>query len=184
MTVPQQRSMLTPPVFRCKHTIPILSAMRGSALRFSELERRLGVKPSVLVRKLWLLQREGLVRADGGKYMLTETGEQITRLLTPIVSEVSLQALAEVLKCKWSKEILTSLLKGPRYSVELVNSLDGLSWKVASERLRKLQKHGLVAKTVQAETTPVRVVYSLTRKGKLLAWWLLSAGLIVQPQTT
>lgn len=170
-------------IFRCKHTVPILSAMTAGPLRFSELVQKLDVKPTVLVRKLSLLQYNGLVRVEGARYVLTEAGERTTKLLTPIASEIPPQALAEVLKCKWLKEILTSLLKGPMYSVDLVNGLDGLSWKVASERLRKLQKNGLVAKTVQAENTPVRVVYSLTKKGKLLAWWLLSIRLSIQPQT-
>jgi DNA-binding HxlR family transcriptional regulator len=59
------------------------------------------------------------------------------------------------------------------HSVELVNSVSGLSWKVASERLRKLERMGLVSRRYLFGRVPVRVVYSLTARGRLVAGWLL-----------
>ncbi|MEM4560596.1 MAG: winged helix-turn-helix transcriptional regulator [Candidatus Caldarchaeum sp.] len=159
-------------VLRCKHALPILSAIYPRPQRFSDIGRKLGIHDNVLVRKLESLVSHGLVELTSGGYALTEGGRRLMDTLQPLMNEVEPEVVAEVLKCKWSKEILKKLVKGPRYSVEVVDGIAGLSWKVASERLKKLQRLGLVSRTVVSEQSPVRVVYGLTRKGMVVAWWV------------
>ncbi|MEM4197356.1 MAG: winged helix-turn-helix transcriptional regulator [Candidatus Caldarchaeum sp.] len=159
-------------ILRCKHALPILSAIYPRPQRFSEICHRLGIHDKVLVRKLEALMSHGLVMPTSGGYALTESGRRFMDSLQPVMSKVEPEVLAEVLKCKWSKEILKKLVDGPRYSVEVVDGIAGLSWKVASERLKKLQRLGLVSRTVVSEQSPVRVLYGLTRKGMVVAWWV------------
>ncbi|MEM2871244.1 MAG: winged helix-turn-helix transcriptional regulator [Candidatus Caldarchaeum sp.] len=159
-------------VLRCKHALPILSSIYQRPQRFSEICHRLGIHDKVLVRKLEVLMSHGLVMPTSGGYALTESGRRFMDSLQPVMNKVEPEVLAEVLKCKWSKEILKKLVEGPRYSVEVVDGIAGLSWKVASERLKKLQRLGLVSRTVVSEQSPVRVLYSLTRKGMVVAWWV------------
>ncbi len=166
--------LLSSNIFKCKHVVPIISILYQTPLRFSELSVRLGLNPKVLARKLLLLKSEGLIWLNGLRYRLTEDGKQVAEAMTPLLKEISPQVLGDVLKCKWSREILANLWKGPKYSVKIVEELDGLSWKVASERLKKLQRYGLIRRTVHSEDIPLRITYELTRKGKLLALWFLS----------
>ncbi|MCS6769277.1 MAG: winged helix-turn-helix transcriptional regulator [Candidatus Caldarchaeum sp.] len=170
-------SRLSPAILRCRHSLPILSTLYLRPTRFSEIGRTLNIRSNVLVRKLSALETHGLVEQTSSGYALTEYGRALMDGFYPLISEVEPQVVAEVLKCKWSKEILRNLLKGPRYSAEIVNSLRGLSWKVASDRLKKLQRLGLVNRLVMAESSPVRVAYVLTRKGKMTAMWMESAML-------
>jgi len=162
------------PLFRCKWSVPLMVALSEKPYRFSELGKALGISSKVLSRKLTTLSSTGYVESKGGRYFLTEPGIRLAEhLRTVAMSTKEAAVLAEVLKCKWSKELLITLLSGPRHSVELVNSVAGLSWKVASERLRRLEQMGLVSRRHLVERLPVRIVYSLTPKGKLVAGWLL-----------
>jgi DNA-binding HxlR family transcriptional regulator len=64
-----------------------------------------------------------------------------------------------------------SVLKAVEAGVDrpgaLEREIDGISTKILSERLRKLTEYELLDKKTYAEVPP-RVVYSLTKKGKLL----------------
>ena len=171
-------TVLDLPLFRCKWSVPLMVVLSRRPHRFSELEKALGVSPKVLSHKLATLSSMGYVEADKGLYSLTGPGMLLAEhLKTVAMNTMEAAVLAEVLKCKWSKELLTLLLNGPRHSVELVNSVPGLSWKVASERLRKLEQMGLVSRQCIFVRFPVRVVYNLTARGRLIAGWLqLHAG--------
>jgi DNA-binding HxlR family transcriptional regulator len=80
-------------------------------------------------------------------------------------SECPVERTLAVVKDHWSLEILRDLLeKEPRRFNELKRSLAPISAKVLAERLRDLQRAGLVMKKVYAQV-PVRVDYSLTEKG-------------------
>ncbi|BAJ50702.1 transcriptional regulator, HxlR family [Candidatus Caldarchaeum subterraneum] len=159
-------------VFRCKWTVPIIVSMVDGPRRFADLAKSLGISQKVLAHKLSNLMKHQLVSMDVSGYILTEKGREIGELVKPLLPHVPSHVLAEVLKCKWSKEILQTLGDGPLHSAELVDSLPGLSWKIASDRLRKLCRHGLVERMVQTCESPIRVQYSLTPRGRLLAAWL------------
>ncbi len=72
-----------------------------------------------------------------------------------------------VFRDHWSWLILRDLLEKPRRFSELKKSLVGVSAKILSERLSALQSFDVVDRTV-SHKGPVKVVYSLTKKGRNL----------------
>jgi DNA-binding HxlR family transcriptional regulator len=69
---------------------------------------------------------------------------------------------------KWMGLIIFTLREGELYFCELEKAIPALSARVLTERIRELEVSGLVTRRV-SETSPVRVSYSLTDKGKSLA---------------
>lgn len=63
--------------------------------------------------------------------------------------------------------ILRDLFSGTKRFGELRRSLDGVSPKTLSQRLRELEAQGIVERVIYPEVPP-RVEYSLTEKGKSL----------------
>lgn len=70
----------------------------------------------------------------------------------------------EMISKRWTGLIIYQLLKGPQRFCEIENAIP-ISGRLLSERLKDLEKEGLVSRKVFAEV-PVRVEYSLTEKGK------------------
>ncbi|MBF4161443.1 helix-turn-helix transcriptional regulator [Nocardioides sp. CBS4Y-1] len=73
----------------------------------------------------------------------------------------------EVIAHKWSVVVLFALSEGPKRHGELVTLTGGISRKVLTETLRKLQANGLVTREAFAEAPP-RVEYALTPLGETL----------------
>lgn len=71
----------------------------------------------------------------------------------------------DILGCKWSLAVLGRIRAGVRRPGELERAIDGLSKKVLNERLRKLQRHGIVAREAFPEVPP-RVEYRITPLGE------------------
>ncbi|KOS66991.1 HxlR family transcriptional regulator [Lysinibacillus contaminans] len=67
---------------------------------------------------------------------------------------------------RWTGLILYQLLDGPQRFNEIESALP-ISGRLLSERLKELEKEGLVVRKVYTEV-PVRVEYSLTEKGQAL----------------
>ena len=78
-----------------------------------------------------------------------------------------IEFVLELLANKWSVSIVRELLEGSRRTHQLLEALPGISSKTLTARLRELEAHGLVNRTVYAEIPP-RVEYSLTEKGREL----------------
>ncbi|RED65095.1 winged helix-turn-helix transcriptional regulator [Cohnella lupini] len=74
----------------------------------------------------------------------------------------------EILSKRWTALIIFQLLPGPQRFARIENSLQNLSGKVLSDRLKELELEGIVKRDVYPET-PVRIEYRLTDKGKALA---------------
>ena len=74
----------------------------------------------------------------------------------------------DVISTKWTFLIIRDLLieKTLRFS-ELLKSMEGISPKTLSLRLRELENHGILERKVFPEVPP-RVEYTLTEKGKRL----------------
>ena len=72
-----------------------------------------------------------------------------------------------VINGKWTLLILRDLFDGTRRFGELRRSLEGISPRTLSQRLRELEGQGIVSRVVYAEVPP-RVEYSLTEKGNSL----------------
>lgn len=74
----------------------------------------------------------------------------------------------DVIGTKWTFLIIRDLLiEGTQRFSDLLRSLDGISPKTLSLRLRELEEHGVVERTVYPEVPP-RVEYTLTDKGRQL----------------
>jgi DNA-binding HxlR family transcriptional regulator len=73
------------------------------------------------------------------------------------------EALA-LLEPKWSVDIIFLLASGMRRHARLVYNIPGLSKKVLTSTLRKLERSGIVSRHVYADI-PVRVEYTLTPLG-------------------
>jgi DNA-binding HxlR family transcriptional regulator len=75
---------------------------------------------------------------------------------------------SELIGRRWTGAILYVLLKARCRFATLRAAIPGVTDRMLSERLQELEKEGIVARTVVPEM-PVRVEYSLTRKGRELA---------------
>jgi DNA-binding HxlR family transcriptional regulator len=77
-------------------------------------------------------------------------------------------ACAEILSGKWTILLVRDLADGRSRFSELERSLEGISPRTLSLRLRALEEQGIVERKTFPEVPP-RVEYSLTAKGKALA---------------
>lgn len=78
----------------------------------------------------------------------------------------SLQAL-DILKDKWSMKVLVLLHDGPLRYMQLKRQAGGSTQKMLTQTLRKLEKNGLISRTVHP-TSPPTVEYALTSLGEML----------------
>jgi DNA-binding HxlR family transcriptional regulator len=74
---------------------------------------------------------------------------------------------AEIISGKWTLLIIRDLADGARRFCELERSLEGISPRTLSLRLRALESEGIVHRRTFAEVPP-RVEYGLTAKGRAL----------------
>ena len=68
---------------------------------------------------------------------------------------------------KWAPLVICSLRKGPKRYGELRRSIGGISQKMLTQTVRKLEQFGLVARRIEG-TTPASVEYALTPLGESL----------------
>jgi len=78
----------------------------------------------------------------------------------------SVEKALELIGKRWVGLIIYQLLNGPMRFCEIESSLP-ISGRLLSERLKDLEREGIVSRKVFAEV-PVRVEYSLTEKGMAL----------------
>jgi DNA-binding HxlR family transcriptional regulator len=74
---------------------------------------------------------------------------------------------AEVISGKWTLLVIRDLSDGSRRFCELERSLEGISPRTLSLRLRALEEQGIVKRHTYPEVPP-RVEYALTEKGEAL----------------
>ena len=79
-------------------------------------------------------------------------------------STCSVAACAEILGAKWTAVLVHDLSEGPRRFSQLEHSCAGISPRTLSERLRALEKEGIIVRRSYPESPP-RVEYELTDKG-------------------
>lgn len=73
----------------------------------------------------------------------------------------------ELIADKWTVVVLAGLSEGPVRHGELAEMIGGISRKVLTQTLRRLEAHGLVRRQAYAEAPP-RVEYELTPLGATL----------------
>ena len=103
--------------------------------------------------------------------MVTNTEKppkKISRKSPTVTSADEIPDVTEVFEncvgCKWTIHVLTQIRRGVRRPGELVRTAEGLSTKVLNERLGKLVRFGVLAKSSYPEIPP-RVEYDLTPFG-------------------
>ncbi|WP_328387449.1 winged helix-turn-helix transcriptional regulator [Nocardia sp. NBC_00416] len=84
---------------------------------------------------------------------------------TAFLADCPTRLAVEILSDKWTVLVLFGLSHQPRRHGELVDLIGGISRKVLTQTLRRLQQYGLVERRAEA---PRRVVYSLTDLGATL----------------
>lgn len=72
--------------------------------------------------------------------------------------------VVDLIADKWTVVTLYALSRGPRRHGEIVELIGGISKKVLTQTLRRLERHGLVERTAFA-VVPRRVEYALTELG-------------------
>ncbi|HVN76781.1 MAG TPA: helix-turn-helix domain-containing protein [Thermoanaerobaculaceae bacterium] len=75
---------------------------------------------------------------------------------------------SELIGRRWTGAIIYVLLEARCRFATLRAAVPGITDRMLTERLQELEEEGIVERTVVPET-PVRVEYSLTRKGRELA---------------
>lgn len=78
----------------------------------------------------------------------------------------SRQAL-ELISDKWTALVVYALVDGPRRHGELRRTIDGISQKMLTQTLRRMEAEGLVEREV-LDRVPPHVEYSLTPLGRTL----------------
>lgn len=73
----------------------------------------------------------------------------------------------EIIGRRWTGAIVRSLLAGSTRFSDILGTVPELSDRLLSERLKELEAEGIVRRTV-VPSTPVRIEYRLTDKGKAL----------------
>jgi len=77
----------------------------------------------------------------------------------------NIEKTLDIIGTKWTFLIIRDLLEGPKRFGELLASLEGISPKTLSVRLRELEQRAIVVRTVYP-VIPPHVEYRLTDLGK------------------
>jgi DNA-binding HxlR family transcriptional regulator len=83
-------------------------------------------------------------------------------------SECPVCRTADIVCGKWTLLVIRDLAEGRSRFCELERSLEGISPRTLSLRLRALEEEGIVERQMFHEVPP-RVEYALTEKGRALA---------------
>lgn len=79
----------------------------------------------------------------------------------------SIEPILEILEGKWTLLLLRELFNGVKRFGELRRSLDPISPKTLTDRLRMLEEEGILTRTIFSEV-PLHVEYELTERGQRL----------------
>ena len=82
-------------------------------------------------------------------------------------TECPTRDLLDRLSSKWVSLLLLRLAHGPRRYAELSRSVTGISPKMLTQTLRRLERDGVISRTV-TPTVPIRTDYELTGLGHTL----------------
>jgi DNA-binding HxlR family transcriptional regulator len=111
------------------------------------------------------------VRYYPGDQMATmraaERREQQRHEYNAYLSECPGHELLAALSDKWVTLVLSALADGPQRYSDLSRTIAGASQKMLTQTLRKLERDGLVSRTL-TPSVPVRVDYELTPLGATL----------------
>ncbi|HEX2054346.1 MAG TPA: helix-turn-helix domain-containing protein [Actinomycetota bacterium] len=75
---------------------------------------------------------------------------------------------AEIIGSRWAGAVVRAMLGGATRFGEIRASIDGITDRVLSKRLKDLETEGILTREVFSDT-PVRIEYHLTEKGRALS---------------
>ncbi len=83
-------------------------------------------------------------------------------------SDCPITKVLSVISAKWTVEILRELSIGPVRTTYFRKAIPGLSMKSLQERIRELERHGMLVRT-RYEGKPARVEHTITPLGMRMA---------------
>ena len=86
-----------------------------------------------------------------------------------------IEATFRIIGKKWTVLIIREMLRGTTQFNRFVENIEGITPKVLTERLREMQKLGIVRRRIVSEY-PIRVEYEMTDLGKEFEPVLLAAA--------
>jgi DNA-binding HxlR family transcriptional regulator len=110
--------------------------------------------------------------------------ERMTETNCSIIATVSnrselkscpIETTFKIIGKRWTVLIIREILKGNTQFNRFLENIEGISPKVLTERLRELERLGIIRRRIVSEY-PVRVEYNLTDMGKGFEPVLLSAA--------
>ena len=108
---------------------------------------------------------------------MTETNCSIIATVTNMseLKSCPIETTFKIIGKRWTVLIIREILKGNTQFNRFLENIEGISPKVLTERLRELERLGIIRRRIVSEY-PVRVEYSLTDMGKGFEPVLLSAA--------
>jgi len=94
---------------------------------------------------------------------------------SPELRSCPIEATFRIIGKKWTILIIREMLRGTTQFNRFVENIEGITPKVLTERLRELQKFGIVRRRIVSEY-PIRVEYEMTDLGKEFEPVLLAAA--------
>jgi len=82
-------------------------------------------------------------------------------------SNCAVSKTLKIVGSKWTMLLIHNIFEGKKRFGELQRALPGISPKTLAQRLKELERDGIITKKVFAEI-PLHVEYSLTQKGQSL----------------
>ena len=93
----------------------------------------------------------------------------------PELKSCPIETTFKIIGKRWTVLIIREILKGNTQFNRFLENIKGISPKVLTERLRELERLGMIRRRIVSEY-PIKVEYSLTEIGKGLEPVLLSAA--------
>ena len=93
----------------------------------------------------------------------------------PELKSCPIEATFRIIGKKWTVLIIREMLRGTTQFNRFVENIEGITPKVLTERLRELQKFGIIRRKIVSEY-PIRVEYELTDLGREFEPVLLAAA--------
>ena len=94
---------------------------------------------------------------------------------SPELKSCPIEATFKIIGKKWAVLIIREMFRGMTQFNRFLENIEGITPKVLTERLRELEKLGIIKRRIVSEY-PVRVEYELTELGKEFEPVLLAAG--------
>ena len=94
---------------------------------------------------------------------------------SPELKSCPIETTFKIIGKKWAVLILREMFRGTKQFNRFIENIDGITPKVLTERLRELEKFGIIKRRIVSEY-PIKVEYELTDLGKGFEPVLLAAG--------